>query len=110
MRPPTRRSRTTSASSCADTVWLRGHQLDSRAVHTSNAWSTEQSTSKLIWIGSVIVRGVLSHDAKPRSGFAPHLQEVGANRGHAVLLQPVDATGPQRLFLDEPGLLEQAQM
>src|SRR6476660_4572097 len=110
MRPPTRRSSTTSASSCADTVWLRGHQLEMRAVHTSKAWSTAQSTSKLIWMGSVIVGGVLSHEAKPRPGFTPHLQQVGAHRGHAILLQPVDAARAQRLLLDEPGLLQQAQV
>src|SRR6476469_9755352 len=110
MRPPTRGSSMTSAPASADTVWLRGHQLEIRAVHTSKAWPTAQSTSKLIWMGSVIVRGVLSHDAKSRLGFTPHLQQVGAHRRHALLSKTVDATRAQPLLLHEAGVLEQAQV
>src|ERR1700722_17510807 len=69
IRPPTPLWSTTSSASPL-TVWSDGHQVSIREVHTVNACSAEQSTSKENRSGVVIV-GTYDRCSPPTAETAP---------------------------------------
>src|SRR6185312_11424937 len=113
IRPPGRCSSTTVASGSDETVWLRGHHVEIRAVQVSNACAREHWTSKLILIGSGIRGtrvGVLGQDREAPAGLAPDVGEIRADRLDALLVEVVHAAGALRLLDHQPRVLEQPQM